>query len=132
MHWHGGQCLRWLVPNYAVVFRLAGYLLLLFFVRNRMNCYIHYDIQVFLNRMNYYIIMIKYSFIIISRTFRLMSRVFANGLRDRRSIPGQVIPKTQKMAFDAALFNTQHYKIRIEGTVERSREWSSALPYTPV
>ena len=23
MHWHGGQCLRRLIPNYAVVFRLA-------------------------------------------------------------------------------------------------------------
>ena len=32
--------------------------------------------------------------------------VFANGPRDRGSIPGQVIPKTQKMVLDASLFNT--------------------------
>ena len=38
----------------------------------------------------------------------LMSRVFANGLGDRGSIPGQVIPKIQKMVLDAALLSTQH------------------------
>ena len=59
-----------------------------------------------------------------------MSRVFANGPGDQGSIPGWVIPKTQKMALDAALFNTQHYKVRIKGKVEQSREWSSNLPYT--
>ena len=61
-----------------------------------------------------------------------MSRVYANGLADRGSIPGWVIPKTQKMVLDAALFNTQHYKVRIKGKVEQSRERSSALPYTSV
>ena len=59
-------------------------------------------------------------------------RVFANGPRDRGSIPGQVIPKTQKMVLDAALINTQHYKVGIKGKVEKSREWSSALPCTLV
>ena len=48
----------------------------------------------------------------------LMSRVFANGSGDRDSIPGRVIPKTQKMVLDAALLNTQHYKVRINGKVE--------------
>ncbi len=62
----------------------------------------------------------------------LMSRVFANGLGDWVSIPDQVIPKTQKMVLDATLLNTQHYKVRIKGEVEQSREWSSALPYTLV
>ena len=61
-----------------------------------------------------------------------MSKMFANGPGDQGSIPGQVIPKTQKMALDAALLNTQHYKLRIKGKVEQSREWSSALPYTSV
>ena len=61
-----------------------------------------------------------------------MSRVFTNGPGDRFSIPGQVIPKTQKMVFDAALLNTQHYKVRIKGKVEQSSEWSSVLPYTSV
>ena len=30
-----------------------------------------------------------------------MSRVFANGLEDRGSIPGRVIPKIKKMVLDA-------------------------------
>ena len=62
----------------------------------------------------------------------LMSRVFTNGLGDWGSIPGQVIPKTQKMVLVAALLNTQHYKVRIKGKVEQSRDWSSTLPYTSV
>ena len=61
-----------------------------------------------------------------------MSRMFANGPEDWGSIPGRVIPKTQKMVFDPALLNTQHYKVRIKGKVEQSRERSSALPYTSV
>ena len=57
-----------------------------------------------------------------------MSSVFTNGLEVRGSIPGLVIPKTQKMVLDAALLNTQHYKVRIKGKVEKSREWTSTLP----
>ena len=62
----------------------------------------------------------------------LAVRVFANGPGDLGSIPGRVIPKTQKMVLDASLLNTQHYKIRIKGKVEQSRERSRALPYTLV
>ena len=51
-------------------------------------------------------------------------------LGDLGSILGRVIPKTQKMVLDAALLNTQHYKVRIKGKVEQSRERSSALLYT--
>ena len=40
-----------------------------------------------------------------------MSRVFANGPGDWGSIPGQVIPKTQKIVLDAASLNTQYYKV---------------------
>ena len=58
-----------------------------------------------------------------------MSRVFGNGLGDRGLIPGQVIPKTQKMVLDTALLSTQHDNVRIKGKVEQSREWSSILPY---
>ena len=61
-----------------------------------------------------------------------MVRVFANGPGALGSIPGQVIPKTQKMVLDATLLNTQHYKVRIKGKVEQSRERSNALPYTLV
>ena len=59
-----------------------------------------------------------------------MNKVFANGLGDRCSIPGRVIQKTQKMVLDAALLNTQHYKVRIKGNVGQSREGSSAFLYT--
>ena len=58
----------------------------------------------------------------------LMSRVFANGPGDRSSILCRVIPKTQKLVLDVVLLNTQHYKVRIKGKVEQSREWSSTLP----
>ena len=61
-----------------------------------------------------------------------MSRVFANGPSDWSSISGWVIPKTKKMVLDAALLNTQYYKVRIKGKVELSREWSSILSYTSV
>ena len=61
-----------------------------------------------------------------------MVRVFANGPGDRGSIPGRVIPKTQKMVLDVFLLNTQQYKVGIKGKVEQSRERSSALPYTSV
>ena len=60
----------------------------------------------------------------------LAVRVFANGPGDRGSIPGRVIPKTQKMVLDDSLLNTQHYNEWIKGKMERSRERSSALPYT--
>ena len=61
-----------------------------------------------------------------------MVRVFANDPGDLGSIPARVMPKTQKMVLDTSLLNTQHYKVRIQGKVEQSRETSSALPYTLV
>ena len=62
----------------------------------------------------------------------LMSRLFANGPRDWGSIPGRVIPKTQKMVLDAASLSTRHYKVRIKSKLEQSWEWSRVLPYTSV
>ena len=59
-----------------------------------------------------------------------MRRVFANGLGDWGSIPGRVIPKTQKKVLDTSLFNTQQYKVRIKSKVEQFRERSSTLTYT--
>ena len=55
-------------------------------------------------------------------------RVFANGPGDLGSIPGRVIPKTQKMVLDASLLNTQHYKVRIKGKVEQFREGVAPSP----
>ena len=51
-----------------------------------------------------------------------MSRVYANGPGDQRSIIGRVIPKTQKTVLDVTLLNTQYYKARVKGKVEQSKE----------
>ena len=48
-----------------------------------------------------------------------MQITFANGLGDQDSIPGQVMPKTQKMVLDATLLSTQHYMVRIKGKMEQ-------------
>ena len=40
--------------------------------------------------------------------------------------------KDSDMALDAALLNIQHYKVRIKGKVDQSREWSRAHHYTSV
>ena len=61
-----------------------------------------------------------------------MVRVFTNGPGDQGSIPGQVIPKTQKTVLDAAWLNTQRYKVKSKGKVDQSREKSSDHPYTSV
>ena len=57
-----------------------------------------------------------------------MSRMFTSGPGDQGSIPGRVMPKIQKMVLDTALLNSEHYKVRIKGKVEQSRERSSTLP----
>ena len=59
----------------------------------------------------------------------IMVRVFANDPGDLGSISGRIIPKTQKTVLDATLLDTQHYKVRIKGKVEQSKERSSALFY---
>ena len=56
-----------------------------------------------------------------------MVTLFANGPRDLGSIPGRVIPKTQKMVPDASLLSTQPYKVRLKGKVAQSRERSTSL-----
>ena len=67
----------------------------------------------------------------------MMVTVFANRPEDLGSILGRVIPKTQQMVLDAALLNTQHYKVQIKGKVEQSRARSSqdkgdfTLPKSP-
>ena len=61
-----------------------------------------------------------------------MVRVFANGPGDLGSIPGRVIPKTQKMLLDVSVLNTRYCKVKIKGEVEQSRERSSNVRYTLV
>ena len=48
----------------------------------------------------------------------MMVRVFVNGPGDLGSLPGRVIPKTQKMVLDASLLSTQQYKVGIKAKVE--------------
>ena len=66
--------------------------------------------------------------LIFYQAIGLMSRAFTDGPGDRGSIPGRIIPKTQKMVLDPAWLSTQHYKVTIMGKVEQSWEWSNALP----
>ena len=77
-------------------------------------------------------VLINYIFNIYVLDIDIMVRVFANGPGDLGLVPGRIIPKTQKMVVDAALLNTQHYKVRIKGNVEQSRERSNVRPYTLV
>ena len=52
----------------------------------------------------------------------IMVREFMNGLEDQSSIPGGVIPKTQKMVLDASLLNIQHYNVWIKGKWSNPRK----------
>ena len=52
-----------------------------------------------INRFIYFLCKVNWS-------IGLAVRVFANGLGDRGSIPGRVIPKTQKMVLDPSLLNS--------------------------
>ena len=47
-----------------------------------------------------------------------VGKVFANGRGNLGSVPGRVIPKTEKMILNTSLLNTQHYKVRIKGKVQ--------------
>ena len=53
-----------------------------------------------------------------NRAIGIMVRVFANGPGDQGSIPGWIIPKTQKIVLDAGLLNIQHYKVKVEKSKE--------------
>ena len=66
----------------------------------------------------------KYNVYILHRVIGLMSTVFANGLGDRGSIQGRVIPKTPKMVVDTILLYTHQYKVRIK--VKRSNSGNGA------
>ena len=59
-----------------------------------------------------------------------MSRVFTNGPETEVQSQVESYQRLKKMVLDAALLNTQHYKVGIKGKAEQSREWSSTLPYT--
>ena len=52
----------------------------------------------------------------------VLYNIIIYGPGDWGSIPGWVIPKTQKMVLDTPLLNIQHYKVKIKGNMEQSRE----------
>ena len=97
--------------------------------------YIYSKVTCSLTKLVLYIYIYIYMYVCVCVCNRLigpLGRVFTNGLGDRGSIPGRVIPKTLKMVLNTSLLNTQQYKVRIKGKVEQSEERSSALPYTSV
>ena len=92
------------------------------FVSNRMHCNLRRAHYMWANNNN------NNNIYIYIPDIGLAVRVFANGPGDLGSIPGRIIPKTQKMVLDASLLNTQHYKVRIKGKVEQSREGVAPSP----
>ena len=48
--------------------------------------------------------------------------MFGNSSGEWSSIPGRVIPNTQKMVLDAALLNSHQNKLRAKGKVQQSWE----------
>ena len=59
-----------------------------------------------------------------------MSIVFANRPGDLGSVPGRVIPKTQKMVLDASLLYTHHFKVQIKGKVDHPEKGVAPCPTT--
>ena len=57
-----------------------------------------------------------------------MARVFINDLGDWSLIPGQVMPKTQKMVLDTSLLNIQQYKVRIKSKWSKSEKGVAPSP----
>ena len=66
------------------------------------------------------------------RASGLISGVFTDDPIDSGSISRSSHAKDSKMVLDVDLFNTQHYKVRIKGKVEQSKELSRDLPYISV
>ena len=66
---------------------------------------------------------------LVTQDIGLMSWVFANSPENLGFNPRSGHTKDST---NAALPNTQHYKVRIKDKVEQTREWSSALLYTSV
>ena len=73
------------------------------------------------------IVLILLTWLSTSVRIGLMNWVIANGTGDRGSIPGRVIPKTQKIVLDAILLNSDHYKVRIKEPSGHPRLQSTIL-----
>ena len=72
--------------------------------------------------------------VFLSNTNSLYTWVECSPMVRETGVKSQVesYQRLKKMVLDAALLSTQHYKVRIKGKVEQSRERCSALPYTSV
>ena len=84
-------------------------------------------VELFTYKQSVYIYVCAGLCVYICACIGLMSRVFANGLEDRGSILGRVIPKIQIIVLDVTLLNTQHYKVRINRKLEQSKEEKRSL-----
>ena len=62
------------------------------------------------------------------RAIGLMSRVFANDLGDRRSIPGWVIPKTQKLYLMPLCLKLSSIRYGSREEWNNPREWVALFP----
>ena len=58
--------------------------------------------------------LMTHSYLKIHENIVMMVKVFAKSPGDLCSIPGQVIPKTQKMILDTSLLDPQHYKVVVK------------------
>ena len=56
-----------------------------------------------------------------------MGRVFPSGLGDWGSIPGRVIPKTQKIVLDMVWLDTQYYKDQGSSESVKGKKWPPHL-----
>ena len=110
----------------VIIFYAKNLLLDQVFLFNTSNQFL----LVFQNVKSCWIILYLSWFILTNiHTYIHTGRVFANGLGDRGSIPGQVIPKTLKMVLDTSLLNTRHYKVWSnpgKGVVPSLTPWCSS------
>ena len=107
-------------------------LYILYYIIYIYNICIHiiYILNIYLYNINHIIYRKYYITSTIYRLIGLVGKVFVNGPGDMGPIPVRVIPKTLKMVLDTPFLNTQQYKVRIKGKVEKFREKSSTLPCT--
>ena len=62
---------------------------------------------------------------VIGRIGRMFSMIWESGVQ----FQVESYQKLKKMVLDAALLNTQPFKVRIKDNVEQFREWSRVLHY---
>ena len=117
--------------NYALLFLLDRFSQIRYFLR-RGVAFLIIDCSIYF--------MIKKVY--LNEAIGLIGRVLVNGLMRLGSIPGHVIPKTQKIVLDAALLNTWNYKVRAKwinpgkevapsATPRCSSYWKESLRVTP-